>query len=538
MFAEQRLRSLAFLSLLRDEDQAIALSRLLEGLARSEAETASVFLVPAVRGVDFFASAPHQAEVDHWWAAHVPADAVPVYLLHHEPGLAAWLRGLDGHFLVAAAARDAAPYTSCTVVDSDDSATVPSLAEAAVARFSRLPQQAGSAAPDVFDRRDWGAVSGQHAGEGRAFADRSAAAAQRRPWPVVAGDLPPLFDVAGTGAGARVARPVSPDPIELLAAESALRERTSPLWPDVDDAAPLRGRTRAPLRRALHDLRRQLGRGASIQGRSSAPTTSDAELAALLVGRPGRVVVVGSRKGGVGKTSHAAGMAIAAGVLLDTVGHSAALVDANIANPDAWGQLRLPAHAATVRDVVTALTAGAPPPPPLHSATPALACYPERREGVEYGRNDIRRLATHLRARHTLVVVDMSNRLPDPTGGPEAAVASYWLEEADALVLPTAMSRQDFNGVLDYLDVGDLPPTVVPCIVSGARRNRRHPMTLEYLELIASRVERVVEVPDEADRVRLAGMDGVPVQDVSPKMRGAYRQMVEAVAQLSPRSRA
>ena len=521
MFAEQRVRCLAFLSLLRDEAQATALSRLLEGAARSEAETASVFLVPAVRGVDFFASAPRQAEVDRWWAAHVPADAVPVYLLGHEPGLAAWLRGLDGHFLVAAAPRDAASYAAWTVVDAEADGAVPALASAAVAHFSRSPQEPGSVGPDVFDSRQ----------------DRDPAADHPRASRVFAGDLPPLFDVAGSGTGARVVRAFNPDPIELLAADSALREHAVPLWPGVDDAAPPPARNTAePLRRAFHDLRHRVSRG-GIPGDRPVAATSDSELAGLLVSRPSRVVVVGSRKGGVGKTSHAAGMAIAAGVLLDTVGHTAALVDANIANPDAWGQLRLPPHAATVRDVVTALVAGVSPPSPIHSATPALACYPERREGVEYGRNDVRRMATHLRSRHAFVVVDMSNRLPDPTGGPEAAVASYWLDEADALVLPTAMSRQDFNGVLDYLDVGDLPPTVVPCITSGARRNRRHPMTIEYLELIASRVERLLEVPDEADRVRLAGMEGVPVAEVSPKMRTAYRQMVEAVARLSPRRR-
>ena len=46
-------------------------------------------------------------------------------------------------------------------------------------------------------------------------------------------------------------------------------------------------------------------------------------------------------KGGVGKTSFAAGIAIVAGTVLDQIGHMACLVDANIANPDAWGQMNL-----------------------------------------------------------------------------------------------------------------------------------------------------------------------------------------------------
>ena len=129
---------------------------------------------------------------------------------------------------------------------------------------------------------------------------------------------------------------------------------------------------------------------------------------------------------------------------------------------------------------------------------------------MEYSRTEIQRLAAHLRSRYAFVVVDMSNRLPDPTAGPEAAVAAFWLEEADALVLPTGSSRQDFNGVLDYLDVPNLPPTVVPYIASSARRNRRHPMTRQYLDTIGPRVHAIVEIPDEADSVRFAGMEGAP----------------------------
>jgi hypothetical protein len=266
--------------------------------------------------------------------------------------------------------------------------------------------------------------------------------------------------------------------------------------------------------------------------RRGGPGTGGAELAALLAARSPTLVAIGSRKGGVGKTSHAAGIAIASGSVLDTVGHRAAIVDANVANPDAWGQLHLPADAASVRDVVIALTNGSEPPTPVHAVTPALACYPERREGVEYSRTDIQRLATYLRSRYAFTVVDMSNRLPDPTGGPEAAVAAFWLEEADALVLPTGSSRQDFNGVLDYLDVAGLPPTVVPYIAASARRNRRHPMVRQYLDAIASRVHAIVEIPDEADDVRFAGMEGAAVQDVSPRMRAAYRELTAAVARL------
>ena len=553
MLAENSAPAFAFISMLRDGTDARALAGLLEGLALSEATAAATFLVPEVRGLDFFAEESRQDAVDRWWARQVPADAMPVYLLAHEPGLADWLMGLDGRFLVAVDNEaTAAEYPDEVVVRGDSADPALALAEAVVTSFGGLPS-AGRRMPAaaVFDLRDAAMIARVRGGDSRTSAAtlpvRPAEAARDQPRASVPdSDLPSAWravprapallelDTSHVCQGAFdpdgdiAARP---DPIALLVADSAERERQDPIWSSGRDSVDPRA---AGHRTGAAGLLATLARGPRlVRGAArDRATVTDAELAALLLSRPGRVVVVGSRKGGVGKTSHAAGMAIAAGSALDAVGHVAGLVDANIANPDAWGQLRLPPHAATVRDVVSALASGTLPPQPVHATTPALACYPERRDGAEYGRVDIRRLATHLRAHHALVIVDMSNRLPDPTGGPEAAVAAHWLAEADALVLPTAMSRQDFNGVLDYLDVGDLPPTVVPCIVSSARRNRRHPLTREYLELITARVDKVIEVPDEADRVRLAGMEGVPVQQVSNRMRDSYREMLLAVARL------
>lgn len=537
-------RSFAFISLLRDDAEAHGLAGLLEGLARPGASTASVFLVPDVRGLDFFAASASQASLDRWWSANVPIDALPVYLLQHERGLAAWMLGLDGVFFVAVGDADVGGPSQWVAVRSDADGAPLALAEAVVTHYGATPSSGVVAAADVFDVRDVRMIARLR--ERTAGADATASPGERghhptertrepvRPYSQQG--LPPLFDVAGappTSAATFSAASPPADPIELLAAESERAERVSPAW-SLSRSGPHAGSTMRKHLTVAGRLRLRLPLVRPWRRDSGA---SDAELAALLLNRAPRIVVVGSRKGGVGKTSHAAGMAISGGTVLDSVGHIAAIVDANVANPDAWGQLNLPEHAATVRDVVASLAKGVQPPSPIHSVTPALACYPERRDGTEYSHTDIRRLAAHLRARYSLVIVDMSNRLPDPTSGPEAAVAAFWLEEADALVLPTAMSRQDFNGVLDYLDVRGRPPTVVPCITSGARRNRRHPVTREYLEVIASRVDRVLEIPDEADSVRLAGMDGVPVQAVSPKMRTAYRTLTEAVARLPSRKR-
>jgi MinD-like ATPase involved in chromosome partitioning or flagellar assembly len=466
-----------------------------------------------VRGRDFFAAQASQPSLDRWWGRQVPATSTPVYLLCHEDGLSEWLRGLDGMFLIAAAGRQAGEYSRWTVVDAGASDAAMALAEAVILAFSEPGAGSPPRLADVFDRRDAAMVANVRA-------DRPAHRTARP-------RLPSLLDPGEEATYDRDWAASGAEPFDLLVAESVRADRAAPA------SSPSLPHTSAG-RRAL---RGRATRTLLAAARGQRASAADASLAALLVERAPMLVVVGSRKGGVGKTSHAAGMSIVAGGALDSVGHRAAIVDANIANPDAWGQLNLPGRAATVRDVVAALTAGHDPPPPVYAATPALACYPERREGVEYGRTDIRRLAAFLRSRYSFIVVDMSNRLPDPLSGPEAAVAAFWLEEADALVLPTASSQQDFNGVLDYLDVGGLPPTVVPCIVSSSRRNRRHPVARSFLETIAARVERVVDIPDDADSVRLAGMAGAPVKDVSPRLGAAYRDLTDAVARLPARVR-
>ncbi len=500
------LGGFAFITLLRDDLEARGLAGLLESVARPDAEMSSVFLVPEVRGRDFFAAPSRQAEVDRWWGRNVPPRSVPVYLLCDEEGLAEWLHGLDGVFLVAASPERAAEYSAWTVVDAPPQEAPLALAQAAVERFGLPHDRSRASSADIFDGRDARMVS------------ELRLEARRAPGPRP--EFPPLLHVDGIRTDTTAPMPAALDPLDLLAADSARAQQERPLW-EQRGPQPRSRTANARLRARLLLMRRR-----------STPVITDSELARLLVARNPTLVVIGSRKGGVGKTSHAAGIAIAAGAVLDTVGHRAAIVDANIANPDAWGQLDLPADAASVRDVATALMQGTDPPSPIHAVTPALACYPERRDGVEYSRTEIQRLAEYLRTRYAFTVVDMSNRLPDPTGGPEAAVASFWLEEADALVLPTGSSRQDFNGVLDYLDVPNRPATVVPYIASAARRNRRHPVTRHYLDTIGPRVQAVVEIPDEADSVRFAGMEGAPVRDVSPRMRAAYLELTAAVARL------
>jgi MinD-like ATPase involved in chromosome partitioning or flagellar assembly len=484
--------SWAIVVLLEDDDDAEAVARMLSDLAAQGSTV--VAPRPPVRGIRFFSDGEAQPRLDAWWELEVPRNAEVIFVMSDADGLGEWLAGIDGASYVGVPSQDRlANYEH----------------QVAVHAFSaRSPLDYAAAV--MTDLVDAGVYAEVEVSRVRSLA---AAFTER--------DVPDMNRVLGIDA------PIDdpgPDPFDLLIAMSLERGRAP--QPSFGTAPKVSGDEPAVIR----GFRLPSWARRARTWRAALDIPSD-DLGSLLVMRGSTIVVVGSRKGGVGKTSHAAGVAIVAGAALDAVGRCAAIVDANLANPDAWGQLNLPPGAATVRDMVVALTADRETPRPVHASTPALACFPEARETTEYSRTEIGLIAAHLRSRYPLVVVDMSNRLPDPTGGPAAAAAAYWLEHADVLVLPTAASKQDFNGVLDYLDVRDLPPVIVASLVPRTRRNREHPLTKRYLTAIAQRVYRVVDVPDDAERVRYAGMQGVPVEAVSPSLRSAYRELADAIVQ-------
>ncbi|GAC1336999.1 MAG: hypothetical protein NVSMB29_00660 [Candidatus Dormibacteria bacterium] len=491
-------RAYAFIILLRNQDDARGLARLLADLRWGASDIQSDFLVPPVTGLRFFADESVQMQLDAWWAGHVREEHLPVYLVDHEPGLAQWLAGIDGQFYVKASLPgETLPYPAPSVTTFVSEHPL---------EYARLVMRDYSQPPaELFAPEEAARLTHTL----RHLSPAGASLLQPGGRPQLSAPPPAI--------------PVQPDVPE---AQRVAPESASSLQPGV----PARARAwRSSLTRASAITPTVLLR------RPSRPDASSQRLAQRMLQRGPLLVVMGSRKGGVGKTSFAAGVAIQAGQVLDAVGHTACLVDANIANPDAWGQMSLPARAATVRQVVAALTGNREPPAPIHAQTPALACYPESREGSDYSKTDVDRFAAHLRRRYTFIVVDMSNRLPDPLGGPEAAAAAYWLDNADVLVLPTTSSIPDCNGVLDYLEVVGLPPVVVPYIVSKVRLNRRHEVARAYLEAIRVRVDQVVEIPDLADKVRLAGMEKLPVAQVSPALRRAYRRLTDAVVAAPPR---
>ena len=492
---DERAATVACIVLIEDADAAAAVAGAMENLALPEHGVS--ILEPPVRGVSFFADQARQPTIDAWWSDNVAAQTEPIYLLDGHRGDLSWLDGVDGRCYVLA--RDAAV----------DAATLPACVRAVAARtpmeFAARVMLDLAAERDLFD--------GDAARRLLALTSSRSGAADG-----VLGLAP-----AASAGGVDDTPPSTPFPFELLAAMPRVAVSATPATAALPRQQTGRARGLARLRLpALQAL-----------GFSRWPPRDDGALAAQLLRSGSTIVAVGSRKGGVGKTSHAAGMSIVAGSLLDGVGHRAVIIDANVANPDAWGVLNLPPGAATVRDTLAALAASTQPPRPVHASTPALACYPEARETTEYSRIDVHLFASYARRHYTLIVVDMSNRLPDPTGGPDAAAAAYWLEVADVLVLPTAASKQDYNGVLDYLEVPDLPPTILAHIVPRSRRNREHPLARQYLATIEQHVERIVALPDEAEHVRYAGLEGLPVDSVSRRLRTAYRDLLEAVADVA-----
>ena len=483
--------SRAVVVLLDDEENADAVARMLSDLCIARGQV--IARIPPIRGLAFFSDSGAQAPLDAWWDSQIPKGAQIIFVLEDQDGMPDWLPGLDGQSYVGVAS-----LTRLCAYERQ---------EAVKAFVARSPlDYAATVMSDLVGEGVYDAAE--------AARTRSLAAAFNGAVVSASGSRPD---------GQIGATAPAPDPFDLLIAMSLGQADAA--------AATMRPSARTASESQVsgnHGLR--LPAWTRRLGARRVPTaTAEAELASLLVRRGSTIVAVGSRKGGVGKTSHAAGVAIVAGTALDAVGRCAAIVDANIANPDAWGQLNLPPGAATMRDMIVALVTDQEPPRPVHASTPALACFPEARETSEYSRTEIGLMVAWLRLRYPLVVVDMSNRLPDPTAGPEAAAAAYWLEHADVLVLPTAGSKQDFNGVLDYLEIRDLPPTIVASLVPRTRRNREHPLAKRYMTAIAQRVYRVVDIPDDAERVRYAGMEGVPVETVSGALRGAYRELAEAI---------
>jgi cellulose biosynthesis protein BcsQ len=250
------------------------------------------------------------------------------------------------------------------------------------------------------------------------------------------------------------------------------------------------------------------------------------------------IIAVGSRKGGVGKTASAAGLAVVFGISINQATRGkVALIDGNIGNPAAWGDLKVPATSATVQSCIEALNHSEEPPLPAFANTPGLACYREDRDhSAAYAAIEIQQFCSYLSPRYDVIIIDLPNRLPDPQSA-EGQVTMHWLDLANVLVIPTDANPEGMLSVMEYLDEvdkmaddkeDDRPPIVVPFIAPQTREVRKDPGLIHALEQIEQRGAQVVWIPRDEKAV-LALWTERSIADVSPTLRDAYVSLAGAI---------
>lgn len=539
--ATDRPQRRTYLILLEEPHAWVAAATLARQAEPGTVET----LIAPVPGVAFLAAREGEgAELDEWWHRMATAPGRPVVVAAHEDDLPRWIPGLDADFLVAVPEEETLnayrhlPNVFATVDDDPRQ-----IAELALRRpFAPEPaSQAPAPAPAPRPPEPMASPASP------AIPPPPAAAA---PPPTASAPPPPPVQrpvatprATGRAASERGAVGLPPgivDPFELLSHSDLIE----PPEPDgFIDAPQGYGRQEAPMSR--RSMLREAARPAPPASRGGlgprqildrlgqgrrAPV--NAELGQAVLACKPIVAAVVSRKGGVGKTASAAAVAAILGEAVDPFGHTAALIDANVGNPDAWGRLDVRGQPATMRDLVRSLMIGREPPAPAYAETPALAVYPESREaGDGYAPAQIQRVATYLKGRHAALVVDLPNRLPAFTSA-EAAVAAAWIGEADVLVLPTTADPTALLGAIEYLDADSVQgkPVVVSYIVPRVRQIREAPQVRGLLDRIRSSVAAVVEVPDD-DRATLALVRHVAITEIANELRQAYLDLATRVVE-------
>lgn len=519
-----------FLVLLDEPHAWVAAATLAREAPPGSVET----LIAPIPGVRFLAARGREAaSLDEWWERMASAPGRPVVVIAHEDDLPRWIPGLDADFVVAVPEEAAlAHYQHLQNVHATVSDDPRHLAEEALRHLGSPPAAQPVKEPAAYSRRvppeatspraASQAVASASPASGKDPASRREPSTVLDPFELISRAEPIDVGAAPNGAQRR-------EPFDTQAMPPSRRSVMGDERPQVK-AADFRPRPApAPTRGGL-DPRQILDRLG--QGRR-APVS--AELGQAVLACKPIVAAVISRKGGVGKTASAAAVAAILGEAVDPFGHTAALVDANIGNPDAWGRLDIRGRATTMREIVRQLMSGEEPPGPSFAETPALAVYPESREaGDGYAPAQIQRAASYLKARHAAVVVDLPNRLPAFTSA-EAAVAAAWIGEADVLVLPTTADPTALLGAIEYLDADSVQgkPVVVSYIVPRARQIREAPQVRSMLERIRTAVAAVVEVPDD-DRATLALIRRIAITEVGNELRQAYvslaTRVVEAAA--------
>lgn len=537
-------RTLTFVPLISETEDPQAARWLRERANPAAQVPARVATMPR-SGISFFEATGDAArQLDLFWSQAVPADTTPVVITLHHPSLPGYLDGLDAAFVVGARGAEADLYAGRPHVQVVESTEPSQLLRAAAAAWNDPDDPAFVLTSEPLEAADRQALLTRppRAPEtpdpdsdffAQIFDDRPAppaapvAGAQPEPW----GPLPaPETGARAPRTGALAADPLAalaalkPVPLERPGRDRSVQHRrgrgpeSAPDPPEEGEAGP---------RGFLGRLRLTLDRRRAIQ--------VPGEIGDLLLGtRPAPLVVVGSRKGGVGKTAMSAGLAQVAGYALDGRAGVAALVDQNINNADQWGRLRLPEGVTTVREVMAKLEQGEEfPAAPAYARTPALAVFPESRDpGDGYPPLLIERFARDLRSRYVFTVIDLPNSLPAFTSA-EASVAASYIAQADLVLVPTTDDPNALRGALEYLTTPSMrkKAAIVPYIVSTERGIRDHPKVLELLDEIRQHSIAVVPFP-RTEKATLAVVRGASVLDVDTRLRSAYIDLAATVARV------
>jgi cellulose biosynthesis protein BcsQ len=524
--------SYAFVILFRGEP-ATRVQQMLRAAVNPEARRAVYIQVPEVRGLEFFsATGPVGAGLDSWWQRNILPSSMPIFLALDEAGLREWIPGSAGCWFVG-------------VGGPDDERALGGMAEPV------FPVVASD--PEVITEQAMLALGGR--GEVNpvfhpSFPYRQAAMRWGRPVPRLDPPVPEptVVDIARPAiplresAGAQYLVSAPPPPPQPISYD--VQPAVAPVRPADGQAVSSPAATNGSgLQAAIARVQSGSQRLRTML-RSTPRISTEPSVRLGPTVNANRPIVAGfaSRKGGVGKTTHAAGTAATIGEALDGLPDTAALVDGNITNPDSWA-LNPPPGSATVRTLVSCLARGDDPPPEQYARTPRLAIYPESRDSEEmYTQAEVDLVANYLRRRHSFIAIDLPNALPSLTSGGPGAVASAWLVHCDVVVLPFNADPRARQGLLEYVAVlADDPalariPVVAPYIVSSNRAISTDPAVQADMAELRRRGVEVAEVPDDENAL-LALLKDLPINQASPGLRRAYAQLSEALVSAVLRAR-
>lgn len=572
--------------LLVEGERADECMRALDGAIQIGGDEIEVQLPPAaIRGAGFLSN----PEAPAWWREHELDGCEAVVVIAHTPRLPSALRGVSTPWIVWCDGDDVASLyaqeerVSAVVADDAEVFTGTVIARLnalgwnfgerpAWGPFSRgetraasspagfVPAQPSSIPPvDVVSATvpenagdDEGRTETPWRGQGPSLPELTAPQADAQVTP--SEPLPSYSDPwSGQSSPSQLPEPVaaaaplpplewSPDPGALVPFNGSI---LSPAGDDADpsglvdlsvvgaggrrDDSVARRRWKVP--RFIADL---LG-----VGEDSTPVDV-AAIGHALIAFHDTVVIVGSRKGGVGKTTISLAMGFLAARAVEAFNHEVLVVDANLTNADIAVKLRLQEGSPTVRDYVTALSANATRPEPVTVAGSKMRVLGENRETERYSGLEIESMVVDFRQCYTLTIGDMANAAPGLEDKSEAAMEG-WMPHADVVIIPIDTSTASLEGAGDMMAAindlrqrrgrDDIPGVVVAFLRPDDVDPRKvAPELAAILDDLTEVGAQVVDIPSTSRMAMVDwNPDQVPLVDADPKVTRAYWRLLAAV---------